>query len=127
MLLRLGHDLHYPITVTKLLKSAGDQVETNQPLFWYSYYGEVEESDEYQNRVRVQRKFFSAYESFTDGEVVDWKVSKGDVLEGPWVFLFCHLLGFKLTCLAALMSLRSKSHAPMKFSLEGCVETVGKI
>ncbi|KAJ5155533.1 hypothetical protein N7492_008336 [Penicillium capsulatum] len=83
MLLRLPPSLHYPITVTQLLKSPGDAVERDEALFWYFYYTEVEEGDGLGNRVQVERKFPTRFESPTDGEVIEWKIAKGDVIEGP--------------------------------------------
>lgn len=97
MLLRLPTSLHYPITVTQLLKSPGDTVERDEALFWYFYHTGVEEGDGLGNRVQVKRKFPTRFESPTDGEVVEWKIAKGDVIEGPCVFptAYCALW---LTC-----------------------------
>ena len=45
MLLRLPQGLHYPITVTDLLKQPNDNVERFAPLFSYSYQTTVTEGD----------------------------------------------------------------------------------
>jgi RNA polymerase II subunit A-like phosphatase len=83
MLLRLPPSLHYPITVTSLLKQPGDAVERDEALFWYIYQTTVEEGDGLGNRVQVKRKFPTRFESTVDGEIVQWKIAKGDVINGP--------------------------------------------
>jgi RNA polymerase II subunit A-like phosphatase len=83
MLLRLPPSLHYPITVTSLLKQPGDTVERDEALFWYVYQTTVTEGDGLGNKVEVQRKFPTKFESTVDGEVVLWKIAKGDVIEVP--------------------------------------------
>ncbi|EHA23048.1 RNA polymerase II subunit A C-terminal domain phosphatase [Aspergillus awamori] len=83
MLLRLPPSLHYPITVTSLLKQPGDKVERDEALFWYVYQTTVTEGDGLGNKVDVKRKFPTKFESTVDGEVVQWKISKGDVIDEP--------------------------------------------
>ncbi|KAL4926293.1 protein-serine/threonine phosphatase [Aspergillus undulatus] len=83
MLLRLPPSLHYPITVTSLLKQPGDEVERDEALFWYVYQTTVTEGDGLGNKVDVKRKFPTRFESTVDGSIVQWKISKGDVINGP--------------------------------------------
>lgn len=83
MLLRLSPSLHYPITVTSLLKQPGDEVERDEALFWYVYQTIVTEGDGLGNKVDVKRKFPTRFESTVDGTIVQWKISKGNVLDGP--------------------------------------------
>ena len=83
MLLRLPYGLHYPITVTSLLKQTGDPVERDEALFWYVYRTTVSEGDGLGNKVEVQRKFPTKFESPVDGELVEWKIERGDVIESP--------------------------------------------
>ncbi|RMJ26105.1 hypothetical protein PHISP_03038 [Aspergillus sp. HF37] len=83
MLLRLPYGLHYPITVTSLLKQPGDPVERDDALFWYVYQTAVTEGDGLGNKYEVQRTFPTKFESSVDGEVVQWKIKKGDVIHGP--------------------------------------------
>lgn len=85
MLLRLPPSLHYPITVTSLLKQHGDSVERDEALFWYFYQTTVEEGDGLGNTVEVKRKFPTRFESTVDGEIVQWMIAKGDVIDGPYV------------------------------------------
>ncbi|KAL4969513.1 protein-serine/threonine phosphatase [Aspergillus stella-maris] len=87
MLLRLPPSLHYPITVTSLLKQPGDEVERDQALFWYVYQTTVTEGDGLGNKVDVKRKFPTRFESTVDGSIVQWKVDKGDVISGPVDFV----------------------------------------
>ncbi|KAJ5918875.1 hypothetical protein N7454_010019 [Penicillium verhagenii] len=83
MLLRLPPGLHYPITITSLLKAPGDEVQTNEALFWYVYHSEVEEGDGIGNIIKKQRKFPTRFESTVDGEIVAWNISKGDIIDRP--------------------------------------------
>ncbi|KAL5357735.1 hypothetical protein BJX96DRAFT_23750 [Aspergillus floccosus] len=83
MLLRLPPSLHYPITVTSLLKQHGDTVERDEALFWYVYETSVTEGDELGNKFVVKRKFPTKFESTVDGEVVQWKIAKGDIIDEP--------------------------------------------
>ncbi|KAJ5760729.1 hypothetical protein N7520_007885 [Penicillium odoratum] len=83
MLLRLPPSLHYPITITSLLKKPGDEVQRDEALFWYYYHSEVEEGDGIGNIIKKQRKFPTRFESTVDGEIEGWKISKGDVIDGP--------------------------------------------
>lgn len=93
MLLRLSPNLHYPITVTTLLKQPGDSVEKNEALFWYVYRTTVTEGDGLGNKVEVKRDFPAKFESALDGEVVQWKISEGDVIYRPYVpFFLCFSL-----------------------------------
>ncbi|CAG8238862.1 unnamed protein product [Penicillium salamii] len=83
MILRLPSSLHYPITVTSLLKQPGETVERDEALFWYFYETTVTEGDGLGNKVDVLRKFPARFESTADGEIVQWKIKKGDVIDEP--------------------------------------------
>ncbi|KAL2815013.1 hypothetical protein BJX63DRAFT_391226 [Aspergillus granulosus] len=83
MLLRLPPSLHYPITVTQLLKQPGDEVQRDEALFWYVYQTTVTEGDGLGNKVDVKRKFPTRFESTVDGTIVNWKISKGDIIDEP--------------------------------------------
>lgn len=87
MLLRLPQGLLYPITVTSLLKQHGDPVERDEALFWYVYQTTVTEGDGLGNKYEVKRSFPTKFESSVDGEIVQWKIKKGDVIEHPYVTL----------------------------------------
>ncbi|KAJ5827068.1 hypothetical protein N7447_003831 [Penicillium robsamsonii] len=83
MLLRLPTSLHYPITVTSLLKQPGDTVEKDEALFWYAYETTVTEGDGLGNVAEVKRRYPTRFESTVDGEVVKWQIQKGDVIDEP--------------------------------------------
>jgi len=83
MLLRLPPTLHYPITVTSLLKKPGDRVRRDEPIFWYVYQTTVTEGDGLGNKIEVLRDFPTKFESTVDGEVVQWKIRKGQVIKEP--------------------------------------------
>ena len=83
MLLRLPTSLHYPITVTSLLKKPGDTVEKDEALFWYVYQTTVTEGDGLGNTVEVKRRYPTRFESTVDGEVVKWQIQKGDIIDEP--------------------------------------------
>jgi RNA polymerase II subunit A-like phosphatase len=69
--------------VTSLLKRPGDLVEREEALFWYVYQSTVTEGDGLGNKNEVTRQFPTRFESSVDGEVVEWKIAKGDVITGP--------------------------------------------
>ncbi|KAJ5188574.1 NLI interacting factor [Penicillium cf. griseofulvum] len=83
MLLRLPTSLHYPITVTSLLKQPGDTVKRDEALFWYVYETTVPEGDGLGNIVEVKRRYPTRFESTVDGEIVKWQIQKGDVIDEP--------------------------------------------
>jgi hypothetical protein len=83
MHLRLPTSLHYPITVTSLLKQPGDTVERDEALFWYVYQTTVTEGDGLGNIVEVKRRYPTRFESTVDGEIVKWQIQKGDIIDEP--------------------------------------------
>ncbi len=80
MLLRLPHSLHYPITVTELLKQPNDNVERFAPLFSYFYKTTVTEGDELGNEYQVEKTFPTRFESNVEGVLREWKIGKGTVI-----------------------------------------------
>jgi len=81
MHIRTPKSLHYPITVTELLKKPKDEVEKFQPLFAYVYKSTVTEGNEYGEEFTVEKKFPARFESETDGVLVAWKIAKGTVIQ----------------------------------------------
>lgn len=81
MLLRLPTSLYYPITVTELLKRPGEPVQRDEALFAYVYRTKVTEGDGLGNKGEVWRTFPTRFESSVDGDLVEWKIRKGDVIE----------------------------------------------
>jgi RNA polymerase II subunit A-like phosphatase len=83
MLLRFPASLHYPITVTELLKQPNDNVERFAPLFSYFYKTTVTEGDDLGNEVQVEKTFPTRFESTVEGTLVRWKIQKGAVVTNP--------------------------------------------
>ena len=80
MLLRLPTSLHYPITVTELLKQPDDYVDRFAPLFAYSYKTTVTEGDDLGNENNVERSFPAKYESSVEGRLLRWAIKKGAII-----------------------------------------------
>lgn len=86
MLLRLPTSLHYPITVTELLKQPRDDVERFAPLFSYTYRTLVTEGDDLGNESRVLKTFPTKFESNVEGTLTAWKIKEGAIISTPkWV------------------------------------------
>lgn len=80
MHLRLPTSLHYPITVTELLKQPNDHVERFAPLFSYSYTTTVTEGDGLGNENQVEKSFPARFESSVEGVLKKWKIKAGAVI-----------------------------------------------
>ncbi|MCJ1320671.1 Carboxy-terminal domain (CTD) phosphatase [Xylographa vitiligo] len=80
MHLRLPHSLHYPITVTELLKQPNDNVDKFTPLFAYFYKTRVTEGDELGNVFEVDKTFPTRFESNVEGTFKRWKIVEGAVI-----------------------------------------------
>lgn len=83
MLLRLPASLHYPITVTELLKQPNDNVDRFAPLFSYSYETQVTEGDNLGNTWQAKKKYPTRFESSVEGVLVNWKIDEGAVISKP--------------------------------------------
>ncbi|KXT01669.1 hypothetical protein AC578_2789 [Pseudocercospora eumusae] len=75
--------LLYPITVTKLLRQEGDDIDVNAPLFWYEYKTKIEEFDDDIRDYKVnERSQYGSFESETEGKLSAFKVQVGQVIRG---------------------------------------------
>jgi RNA polymerase II subunit A C-terminal domain phosphatase len=83
MLLRLPKNLHYPITVTKVVKPAQSQVARDDHLFLYSYTTTVTEGSRDGEEREVEKTFVAHFESSLDGVLQSWRVWEGDVITHP--------------------------------------------
>jgi RNA polymerase II subunit A C-terminal domain phosphatase len=81
MLLRLPRGLHYPITITQIIKEAGSNVAKHEPLFLYSYETTVREGSRDGEDKFVKKSFPANFESGLEGQLKFWKVGEGDVLD----------------------------------------------
>lgn len=135
MLLRSPKDLHYPITVTELLKQPNDDVERFAPLFSYFYTSTVTEGNRYGEEFQVEKSFPTRFESETDGKLQEWKIHAGTVIaksgyvlqtagsfrqSRPWR----HRLGLTSP---EFLWLLSKNCVGMRYSLGACAPIVGRI
>jgi len=74
--------LAYPVTVTKLLRKPGDDIEQNAPLFTYKYLALNTEYDENTREdVERERSYFADFESEVEGSVTSLNIKVGQVLE----------------------------------------------
>ena len=83
MLLKSPRGLHYPITVTELLKNVGDNVGKSVPLFAYSYKTTVTEGDKLGNEHQVQKTFPARFESSVEGAIQQWLTQEGATISQP--------------------------------------------
>lgn len=84
MLLRLPRNLHFPITITKIQKQAGDSIDFRDNLFTYSYVTKVKQGQKYSDEeIEVDKKFVTHFESSLEGTIKTWKVWEGDVIAEP--------------------------------------------
>jgi RNA polymerase II subunit A C-terminal domain phosphatase len=80
MRLTLPPSLHYPITVTELLKKPNDEVERSEAIFTYSFKASAPVYDRDGNETFVEKLFPSRFESSVDGIIQKWFLRKGDVI-----------------------------------------------
>lgn len=83
MQLQLPRGLHYPITITELLKQPDDKVERFAPLFSYSYKTTVTEGNKYGDEFQVEKTFPTKFESSFDGTLKRWSIDVGHVISQP--------------------------------------------
>ncbi|KAL8998466.1 MAG: hypothetical protein Q9169_002503 [Polycauliona sp. 2 TL-2023] len=83
MQLHLPRDLHYPITVTELLKRPNDNVERFAPLFSYSYTTTVTEGNKFGDEFQVEKAFPTKFESSIDGVLKAWSIDPGTIISQP--------------------------------------------
>lgn len=72
--------LHYPITVTELLKQPGDDVEMLAPLFAYVFKTTVTEIDAFGEQHEVEKSYPTRYESPVEGVLKAWKIERGAII-----------------------------------------------
>ncbi|KAF9733094.1 hypothetical protein PMIN06_004697 [Paraphaeosphaeria minitans] len=79
--------LHYPITITELVKAQGDDVERSQPLFHYSFESLREETNRWGETKEVTHNFFASFEAPVDGHIEAWHIKKDQVVSRPGTLL----------------------------------------
>jgi len=81
MQIRAPPSLHYPITISQLLKRQGDTVDRFDPLFSYTYESQVTETNKYAEESTFKKTFPAEYQSETEGKLVKWNAKPGDVID----------------------------------------------
>ena len=122
MLLRLPRGLHYPITITKVLKEAGSNVGKYEPLFLYTYETTVREGSRDGDDKYVRKSFPAKFESGLEGQLKFWNIWEGNVLDRPYV-----IRESKSTrgtdYISGLISLKLRRNAHIQNNLLECVPT----
>ncbi|KAI9850995.1 MAG: Carboxy-terminal domain (CTD) phosphatase [Thelocarpon superellum] len=85
MRLQLPSSLHYPITVTELLKQPNDHVDRSEALFAYYYSTTVTEGNRFGEEHEVVKTFPSRYESPVEGVLRAWAIEEGTVIAADHV------------------------------------------
>ena len=76
--------LHYPITVTKLLYKAADNVAQNAPIFDYKFKSKViEGSEDDKTGKLVERTWPATFENHVEGTLTTWYITEGQVITRP--------------------------------------------
>jgi hypothetical protein len=131
MKLALPSSLHYPITITKLLKQPNDEVERFAPLFSYSYKTTVTEGNEFGEEKQVEKSFPSQFESPTEGTLIKWLIQPGTpILRRLAATIFLgkiEVSGCVLTAAAVPLLLKLTNHAHMRQSFMAFVRSVGRM
>ena len=77
------HGLHYPITITEIVKSDGEDVARSTPLFHYQYESYRPERDRYGEDKQTLQKFYATFDAPVDGIIERWHVRTFDVISKP--------------------------------------------
>jgi RNA polymerase II subunit A-like phosphatase len=71
----LGSRLHYPITVTKLLKSPGDSIRKQENIIEYKFTWKRKVGED-----SVDQTTYTEYDSPAEGILKEWRVKEGQVI-----------------------------------------------
>ncbi|KAL9602989.1 MAG: hypothetical protein Q9219_001514 [cf. Caloplaca sp. 3 TL-2023] len=83
MQLQFPRGLHYPVTITELLKQPDDHVARFAPLFSYSYKTTVTEGNKFGDEYQVEKDFPTKFESSVGGKLKSWSIKVGHVIPHP--------------------------------------------
>ncbi|KAG6008267.1 hypothetical protein E4U21_004729 [Claviceps maximensis] len=72
----LGSRLHYPIHVSKLLKSPGDSIKKQETIFEYKFTWRRKVSDE----EWVDETTYTEFDSPAEGKLKEWRIKEGSVI-----------------------------------------------
>ena len=127
MHLRLPRSLHYPITVTKLLKPAGAKVAKTDPLFLYTYETTVREGSRSGEEVQVKKAFPAKFESDLEGQLKIWRIKEGEILGQPCGSLPVIPSRAMADKVTGLMLPTSRKNARTQNNMLACVPIVARI
>lgn len=72
----LGSRLHYPITITKLVKSPGDAIKKQESIIEYKFSWRRKVSDD----TWVDETTYTEYDSPAEGTLKEWRIKEGQVI-----------------------------------------------
>jgi RNA polymerase II subunit A-like phosphatase len=72
----LGSRLHYPITITKLLKSSGDSIKKQETIIEYKFTWRRKVSDD----EWADETTYTEYDSPAEGKLKEWRIKEGMVI-----------------------------------------------
>ena len=79
--LSLGTRLPYPITISKLLRSPGDELKKREPLFEYKFKWMKEVGDSFRdNTWKEEQTTIASWDSPTEGKLQEWRIREGDTI-----------------------------------------------
>ena len=86
-LLSLGPRLKYPITISRLLKEAGDEIKKQEPILQYKFTWIQKVGDPFGEQWEEEQTTIADWDSPTDGSIKAWKINEGTVIESDIVFV----------------------------------------
>ncbi|SPO05524.1 related to FCP1 - TFIIF interacting component of CTD phosphatase [Cephalotrichum gorgonifer] len=79
--LSLGSRLPYPITISKLLRSPGDELKKREPLFEYKFKWMKQVGDSFRdNTWQEEQTTLASWDSPTEGKLKEWRIKEGDTI-----------------------------------------------
>lgn len=77
-LVSLGSRLHYPITITKLLKAPGDAIKKQENIIEYKFSWRRQVSDD----EWVDEVTYTEFDSPAEGTLKEWRIKEGQTIAG---------------------------------------------
>ena len=86
-LLSLGTKLKYPITISRLIKQPGDEINKQDAILEYSFKWMKLVGDPFGVEFEEPQTTYATWDSPADGNIKSWKVREGMVIEGDMAFV----------------------------------------
>ncbi|KAG0647131.1 CTD phosphatase fcp1 [Hyphodiscus hymeniophilus] len=80
-LLSLGPKLSYPITISKLLKRPGEDINKQDAILEYSFKWMKMVGDPFGEEFEMEQTTYSTWDSPADGKISSWKIREGQVIK----------------------------------------------